>query len=133
MSAHDELLFFAMVKNPKLYEKYLDEEHESHYGPHFDEEKAREAISRLHSKNGSGELITIDQVEQDLKKAGLNIGEPNTVWDAYVAFNIWWHELGDNYACREPNDNSFCIDVVTFFFDDEIIKDGKVWKYMHNL
>ena len=55
-----------------------------------------------------------------------------TMWDFYVAINMWWHDLCYNYKARDKEnyEEQIIDDAVTWSFFDDDAQDGKIWRYM---
>lgn len=133
MSARDEMMFWAMMNNPSLYEKFLEEEYVRTHGQHFDEDRAKRTVADMHSKYGNGELWKMDQIDDYVKLYRSELQQSVTDWDLYVAINLWQHQLGENYVDRLEGDDDIIKDAITFFFLDETSGDGKIWRYTHSV
>lgn len=135
MKALDQILYWASVNYHPLYEQYLTEAYEEKNGPHFNEERARKAVDCMchmeDSQKICGEHWSIDQVKQAVQQYKPYIKEDVTCWDAYVALNMWWHDLGRNYTRRGQDDGQLIEDAVVWSFMDEDAEDGKVWRYVN--
>jgi len=135
MSAHDMILYWASVNYHPLYERYILEEYEKENGCHFNEEYARKAVEGMYSicesgEKHRGEHWSIDEVRSAISR--YDIGEENTIWDAYVALNMWWHDLHTRYKKHYSSYEEYLIeDAVTWAFCDDDAPEGKVWKYIH--
>jgi len=138
MTAHDELLYWASVNYHPLYERALREDYENEHGCHFDECYARKAVDDMHSfekdgKRNKGEHWSIEQVKALIVPYKDKMSEADTCWDAYVACNMWWHDLHRNYEKHGEMDGHLVEDALTWAFCDEDAPDGKLWKYIHEL
>lgn len=127
-----------MVKesHPSLYKQAMEERHVLKYGEHYDEEKAREAVAAMSSTDVSGqpqagEHWTIDQVIEAARPYQSRLHECVTIWDVYVALQMWWHDLGKNYMRRGDREDAIIEDALTWCFFDEDAPDGKLWRYLH--
>lgn len=87
---------------------------------HFDEETAKAAVAPL----GSGEHWTFDQVIVLVTPYIRLMGYEDTMWDAYVALNKWWCDLGDNYTRRHLPECYLVEDALTFAFVDRHLQDA---------
>ena len=138
MSAHDELLYWASINYHPLYERALREMYEKENGCHFNEEYAKAAVDKMFSyesdgTRNSGEHWTIEQVKALLVPYKEKMRECDTCWDAYVACNMWWHDLHRNYEKHSQMDGRIVEDALSWAFGDDDAPDGKLWKYIHAL
>ncbi len=100
------------------------------YGPHFNEEMAKEEVSKMHhtAMNGetiNGEMISVEQTYNMLPSELREQGK----WDAYIGVNAFMHDLAKTDISTEDISRA----AIDFWFDDEDfpIKD-KVWWYFSN-
>ena len=136
MKALQELLFYVHEHNPALYEKFKHAEYEDEHGPHFNEQYANTVVDALYSfaSDGTrleGEHWSIDQVKAAIEPFKSKMDEDDTCWDAYVAVNMWWHDLSANYKKHMQGDNHLIEDAITWAFCDPDAPEGKIWKYIH--
>ena len=136
MKALHELLVFVHEHNPELYEKFKYAEHEEEHGPHFNEHYAKKAVDAMYSfrpdeSRIDGEHWSIDQVRTAIEPYKTKMSAEDTCWDAYVAVNMWWHDLGANYKKHSQVDNHLIEDAMTWAFCDPDSPRGKIWKYIH--
>lgn len=137
MSALDQILYWASVNYHPLYEQYLVEEYEKEHGPHFDEARARSAVERMYSTNERGEKEfgehwSVDDVRAAITPTEYMMKERDSIWDAYVALNMWYHDLGKNYRSHSDSyaDMWTITDAMTWAFGDEDAPEGKIYRYM---
>lgn len=136
MKALHELLVFVHEHNPELYEKFRLAEHEEKYGPHFDSYYANETVEDMYSLGSDGSRVggehwTIDQVRAAIEPYKDKMGDDDNCWDAYVALNMWWHDLGANYKKHMQSDSHLIEDAMTWAFCDPDAPEGKIWHYIH--
>jgi hypothetical protein len=136
MKALHELLFYVHEHNPELYEKFKHAEYEDEHGPHFNEHYANKVVDAMYSfaADGTrleGEHWSIDQVKAAIEPFKSKMDEDDTCWDAYVAVNMWWHDLSANYKKHMQGDNHLIEDAITWAFCDPDAPEGKIWKYIH--
>lgn len=108
--------------------KYIITLHKEEKVRHFDEEKAKMAVARIHyaDKSGvkhEGAHWTPEQVES--ATAQMKFPEGTSKWDKYVAFNSFYADL-----CRVLDEPMIIKAAHAFYFDDEDAPDGKVWRYV---
>lgn len=137
MTAFEQLLFWVEENNHEVYEKYLVDAYEEQFGPHFDEKRAKEAVAKMRSTNERGEQETgehwsVDEVQAAIGPTEHMMKEKDTIWDAYVAINMWYHDLGKNYRSHtDAYANLWIItDAMTWAFADEDAPDGKIYRYI---
>ena len=111
--------------------KYIITLHKEEKGRHFDEEKAKMAVNRIHytDKVGvkhEGAHWTPEQVES--ATAQMKFPEGTTKWDKYVAFNSFYADL-----CRVLDEPMIIKAAHAFYFDDEDAPDGKAWRYVKGM
>lgn len=128
----DELLEKLCEDHPEAYQKFIRQEHENLYGPHFDHhfaEKTIEGISYTDSDNmkKSGAHWTAEQVEAAWARRHF---KPDvTKWDKWVAANAIYADL-----CRELDENQILAAAYLFFFaDEDYPRPGKVWEYFAHM
>ena len=131
MKALHELLVFVHEHNPDLYERFKHAEYEEKYGPHFDSHYAVEVVEDMYSFNPDGTRVegehwTIDQVRAAIEPYKAKMGDDDTCWDAYVALNMWWHDLGANYKKHGQSDSNLIEDAMTWAFCDPDAPGGKI-------
>ena len=136
MKVLHELLAFVHEHDPELYEKFKHAEYEEEHGPHFDEHHATKAVHKMYSfgtdgTRHDGEHWNIDQVKTAIEPYKDKMDECDTCWDAYVALNMWWHDLGANYKRHAQSDSHLIEDAITWAFCDPDAPNGKIWKYIH--
>ena len=108
--------------------KYIITLQKAEKGGHFDEEKAKEAVSRIRytdkaNMKHEGAHWTPEQIES--ATAQMKFPEGTTKWDKYVAFNSFYADL-----CRVLDEPTIVKAAHAFYFDDEDAPDGKVGKYV---
>lgn len=138
MTAHEELLYWASVNNHPLYDRYLQESYEKEHGPHFDEEYAKKAVADMYSPGDNGTMVhgehwSIEQVKAAIAPYRAMMSEQDTCWDAYVALNMYWHDLGRNYKKRNQENSALIEDAMTWAFCDHDAPEGKIWYYINGL
>lgn len=132
ISACQAAKYMGMAQRGELtkeaYWKFMREQHELFYGPHYNEDFALYDVSGISyvSKSGdrrTGAHWTKEEIESATK--GMSFPSGTTVWDKYVAFNSFYSDL-----CQELDDEVILKAAYRYFFQDEDAAAGKVWKYM---
>jgi hypothetical protein len=140
MKAKQELLEYVKEHNPELYHWYKREEHEEEFGCHYNEEFALCDVEKMYhiAPDGSkhkGEHWSIEQVKSVIMPYKSKMSNEDTCWDAYVALNMWWHDLGCNYKKRNAStaDNDIIEDAIRWSFLDDDAPEGKIWRHMQSM
>ncbi|WP_294536861.1 hypothetical protein [uncultured Bacteroides sp.] len=124
--------YMAMAQRGELskegYWKFMREQHELFYGPHYNEDFARYDVAQIRytGKSGdrrSGEYWSKAQIEEATK--GLAFPSGTTCWDKYVAFNAFYSDM-----CQVLDDETILKAAYKYFFQDEDAAEGKIWHYM---
>lgn len=73
-----------------MRERLKIERHEAMYGPHFNEECALKAVSKMENEDGSrGEHWSLEETTSIANQYGINLkGEKYNKYDWYVALNM---------------------------------------------
>lgn len=121
----------AMMKeeHPEEYGRFMRNQHEMLYGPHYDEHFSHKDVDELEytDKDGmkhKGAHWTKDEVLA--ATAGMTFHNSVTPCDKYVAFNSMYSDL-----CKDFTDEDILKIGYIYFFKDEDAPDGKIWKYMN--
>lgn len=83
---------------------------------HFDELTAQVVVGKMRSSRAEGEHFSFDETIKAVEPHLALMGDEDTMWDAYVAINMWWHDLGENYSRRGQPDDDLIEDALTFAF-----------------
>lgn len=81
-----------------MRERLKIERHEAMYGPHFNEECALKAVSKMENEDGSrGEHWSLEETTSIANQYGINLkGEKYNKYDWYVALNM----IRSDYCCQ---------------------------------
>lgn len=86
-----------------MRERLKIERHEAMYGPHFNEECALKAVSKMENEDGSrGEHWSLEETTSIANQYGINLkGEKYNKYDWYVALNMirsdYYRAVGNKY------------------------------------
>ena len=125
----DEAMDYIKETNPEKYDCLMRKTSEVLYGKHYNEERARADVEKLHylGKDGAehhGAHWTIEQIET--ATANRTFPKGTTKWDKYVAYNATYADLSSKFDDAQILDAAFL-----FWFDDKDWKsEGKIWDYM---
>lgn len=80
-----------------MRERLKIERHEAMYGPHFNEECALKAVSKMENEDGSrGEHWSLEETTSIANQYGINLkGEKYNKYDWYVALNMIRSDIND--------------------------------------
>lgn len=138
MKAIEQIRYMAFAEHPELYEQMLLEEYEEKHGAHFDKEHAEEAVAEMRSMNADGtkekgEHWNIEQIRSAIAPYKDRMKEGDTIWDAYVACNMFWHDMRHQYRKHsQMNADAWMIDdAMHWAFCDTDMPEGKVWYYIN--
>lgn len=115
-----------------MRERLKIERHEAIYGPHFNEETALKAVSKMENEDGSrGERWNLEETTQIANQYGINLknGKFNK-YDWYVALNM---VRSDYYRAVVTMTNSdhikYFVELAKAWIEDKDIEEGKMWYY----
>lgn len=142
----DDILEEMKEKNPDMFWDFMRNQHEIFCGPHFDEKFAKWQVEQMYHKDDDGKEYrgqhwSIAEAEEVYSKNKSKLPSGTTVFDVYVAINIFWHDLFDGYkhfvsenGLPEKLSSELTIkSAIKFFFMDDDAIDGKVWIYSEAL
>lgn len=115
-----------------MRERLKIERHEAMYGPHFNEECALKAVSKMENEDGSrGEHWSLEETTSIANQYGINLkGEKYNKYDWYVALNMI---RSDYYRAVVTMTSSYHIkyfvELAKAWLNDKDIEEGKMWYY----
>lgn len=109
------------------YWRFMREQHELFYGPHYNEEFGKYDLSKVGYMGKSrdihsGEFWSMAQVLE--ATAGMKFPTGTTDWDKYVAFNVAYSMLAPDFEQADILKAGY-----KFFFTNDGV-EGRIWKYM---
>ena len=124
----NDMLCMLKEEHPDLYMKFMREQHEVLYGPHYDKHFAEIDVDKMRYTNASGEKKTgaywsAEQIVDATK--GMPFPSNTTNWDKYVAFNSFYADM-----CTVLDETMILKGAHKFYFADEDGPTGKIWCYM---
>ena len=108
------------------------EQHELKYGPHFNEDFAEEAVSRMQNEDGTtGPHWTIEQTNNVAKQYGINFNlDIFNEYDWFVAMNMIY---SDYYKAIKNitgiNSLQHFVELTKAWIMDKDVAEGKMWYY----
>lgn len=105
--------------------------YEAQHGPHFNEEKARKAVSKMENEDGTrGPHWTIEEAVALANQHGIRLDEKFNKYDWYVALNMIY---SDYYkvivSIANSAHNKYFVDFAKAWLCDKDIDEGKMWFY----
>lgn len=121
---------FNLINN--MRERLKIERHEATYGPHFNEECAMKAVSKMENEDGSrGEHWSLEETTSIANQYGINLkSEKFNKYDWYVALNM---VRSDYYRAVITMTNSdhikYFVEIAKAWINDKDVEEGKMWYY----
>lgn len=105
--------------------------HEAKHGPHFDEAKARKAVSNMENEDGTmGPHWSLDETTSLATQYGVKLEEHFNKYDWYVALNMVY---SDYYkvitSIANQNNTKHFVDFAKAWLHDKDVEKGKMWYY----
>lgn len=105
--------------------------YEAEHGPHFNEEKARKAVSKMENEDGTrGPHWSVEETTSLANQYGIRLDEKFNKWDWYVALNMIY---SDYYkvivSIANSAHNKYFVDFAKAWLCDKDIDEGKMWFY----
>jgi len=111
--------------NPSMYWDVIHEFHMIVYGPHFDEECAKYAVSVMQNEDGTmGQHWTIEETTSVGQQNGISFDRFN-VWDWYYTLNM----IYSDYVAVIGNTPSTYISLAKAWINDKDAEEGKAYRY----
>lgn len=115
-----------------MRERLRIERHEAMYGPHFNEESALKAVSKMENEDGSrGEHWNLEETTSIANQYGINLkSEKFNKYDWYVALNMVRSDYYRAVVGITNGDHikSF-VELAKAWINDKDIDEGKMWYY----
>lgn len=115
-----------------MRERLKMEHHERMYGPHFNEESALKAVSKMENEDGSrGEHWSLEETTAIANQHGINLkGEKFNKCDWYVALNMVRSDYYRAVVTMTSSDNlKHFVELAKAWLHDKDIEEGKMWYY----
>lgn len=105
--------------------------YEQEYGPHFNEEHARKAVSKMENEDGTrGPHWSIEETTSLASQYGVNLNNRFNRYDWYVALNMIY---SDYYRVimniSNSNNPKHYVEFAKAWMNDKDIDEGKMWYY----
>lgn len=115
-----------------MRERLKIERHETMYGPHFNEECALKAVSKMENEDGSrGEHWSLEETTSIANQYGINLkGEKYNKYDWYVALNMIRSDYYRAVVTMTSSDHiKYFVELAKAWLNDKDIEEGKMWYY----
>lgn len=111
-----------------MRERLKIERHEAMYGPHFNEECALKAVSKMENEDGSrGEHWSLEETTSIANQYGINLkGEKYNKYDWYVALNMIRSDYYRAVVTMTSSDHiKYFVELAKAWLNDKDIEEGK--------
>ena len=108
------------------------ERYERMYGPHFNEECAQKAVSKMENEDGTkGHRWTIEEADRIAQQYGVNLkSEKFNKYDWFVALNMIRSDFYRAVVNMTGTDNvKHFVELAKAWLNDKDIEEGKMWFY----
>lgn len=115
-----------------MRERLKIERHKAMYGPHFNEECALKAVSKMENEDGSrGEHWSLEETTSIANQYGINLkGEKYNKYDWYVALNMIRSDYYRAVVTMTSSDHiKYFVELAKAWLNDKDIEEGKMWYY----
>lgn len=112
-----------------MRERLKIERHEAMYGPHFNEESALKAVSKMENEDGSrGEHWSLEETTSIANQYGINLkSEKYNKYDWYVALNMVRSDYYRAVVTMTSSDHiKYFVELAKAWLNDKDIEEGKI-------
>lgn len=112
-----------------MRERLKIERHEAMYGPHFNEECALKAVSKMENEDGSrGEHWSLEETTSIANQYGINLkGEKYNKYDWYVALNMIRSDYYRAVVTMTSSDHiKYFVELAKAWLNDKDIEEGSL-------
>lgn len=105
--------------------------YEAEHGPHFDEEHARKAVSKMENEDGSrGQHWSVEETSALANQYGIRFDSKFNKYDWYVALNMVYSDYYKVIVNMTGSNNSkYFVELAKAWICDKDIDEGKMWYY----
>ena len=105
--------------------------YEAKHGPHFDEEHARKAVSKMENEDGSrGQHWSVEETSALANQYGIRFDSKFNKYDWYVALNMVYSDYYKVIVNMTGSNNSkYFVELAKAWLNDKDIDEGKMWYY----
>lgn len=114
-----------------MHKMFRMKAYEQEYGPHFNEEHARKAVSKMENEDGTrGPHWSIEETTALASQYGVNLNSKFNRYDWFVALNMIY---SDYYKVivniTNSNNPKHYVEFAKAWMNDKDIDEGKMWYY----
>lgn len=105
--------------------------YEAEHGPHFNEEYAHKAVSKMENEDGSkGPHYSVEEAYRLASQYGITLGEHINKYDWFVALNMVYSDFykAISTTCGSVNAKHF-VEFAKAWLMDKDAEEGKMWFY----
>lgn len=124
--------------NPDLYWGMIKDVYRVLCGGHYNQKFAEWQVEQMYhigidGKEHKGAHWTKSQIDDVISSHRGEIPKSYTDWDVYVALNASYHDLCKSKKKRHPDnyEEEILLDGIAFWFNDDDMKENKVWDYFN--
>ena len=105
--------------------------YEAKHGPHFDDEHARKAVSKMENEDGSrGQHWSVEETSALANQYGIRFDSKFNKYDWYVALNMVYSDYYKVIVNMTGSNNSkYFVELAKAWLSDKDIDEGKMWYY----
>lgn len=105
--------------------------YEAKHGPHFNEEHARKAVSKMENEDGSrGQHWSLEETSALANQYGIRFDGKFNKYDWYVALNMVYSDYYKVIVNMTGSNNSkYFVELAKAWINDKDIDEGKMWYY----
>lgn len=105
--------------------------YEAKHGPHFDDEHARKAVSKMENEDGSrGQHWSIEETSALANQYGIRFDDKFNKYDWYVALNMVYSDYYRVIVNMTGSNNAkYFVELAKAWLCDKDIDEGKMWYY----
>lgn len=133
-----EAMEYVETSKPELYWETIKAIYRVLCGGHYNQKFAEWQVNKMFhigtdGKEYKGAHWTKSQVDEVIAAHRNEIPKSYTDWDVYVALNASYHDLCKTKKKRYPDtyENEIILDAISFWFNDDDMKEDKVWDYFN--
>jgi hypothetical protein len=114
-----------------MHRIFREKAYEMEHGPHFNEEKARKAVSKMENEDGTrGAHWSLEETTALANQYGINLNHKFNRYDWFVALNMVY---SDYYkvmlSITNSNSTKNFVEFAKAWLNDKDIEEGKMWYY----
>lgn len=105
--------------------------YEAKHGPHFDDEHARKAVSKMENEDGSkGQHWSLEETSALANQYGIRFDDKFNKYDWYVALNMVYSDYYRVIVNMTGSNNAkYFVELAKAWLCDKDIDEGKMWYY----